>query len=85
MIGDVRMGDSKVNKAPDQVTIVSRVRKKITISGTEMDIELHRIIDSALITKSGTSEKVLNMAMILPQPTCTSNKDGPNQLHYIWA
>jgi hypothetical protein len=63
-VGDVRTSDSKVDKTPNQVTIASRVRKRITISGTEADIELHRSLDNALITKSGTSEKVLNILLL---------------------
>jgi hypothetical protein len=30
----------------------------------EADIELHRSLDNALITKSGTSEKVLNILFL---------------------
>ncbi|KAK1644053.1 hypothetical protein QYE76_061858 [Lolium multiflorum] len=79
-VGDVRTCDSKVDKTPNQVTIASRVRKRITISGTEADIELHRSLDNALITKSGTSEKVLNILLWRSHRRSVAKEDTLNRL-----
>src|SRR3954463_15433356 len=60
-IRDVRTSDSKINKAPNKMTITRRIRKKITISRLKLNIKLHRGLNSALIPKSSTSKKILNI------------------------
>ena len=61
MIGDVGMRNSKVDKATNKVTIASRIRKRVTVRGTKLNTELHRSHNSALITKSSTSKKIMNI------------------------
>jgi hypothetical protein len=60
-IGDVKTGVSEVDKAPNQVTVALQIRQRIAIGGAEMHIELHMSLNSAFITKSGTSKKVVNV------------------------
>jgi hypothetical protein len=43
------------------MAIACRVCEGITIGSTKLNIELHRSLSSALITKSGASKKILNI------------------------
>src|SRR4051812_38258491 len=46
------------------MTITRRVRKRITISSTEVNIELHRSLNNALVSKSSTSKKTLDILFL---------------------
>src|SRR4051812_2449088 len=46
------------------MTITRRIRKGITISRTKLNIKLHRSLNSALIPKSSTSKKILNILFL---------------------
>src|SRR4051812_42232268 len=63
-IRDVRTSDSKINKTPNEMTITRRIRKRITISKLKLNIKLHRGLNSALIPKSSTSKKILNILFL---------------------
>jgi hypothetical protein len=41
--------------------IVRRIKERITIRRTKLDIELHRSLNSALITKSNTRKEILDI------------------------
>jgi hypothetical protein len=43
------------------MTVAHRIRKWISIRGTKVDIKLHRSLNGVIITKSGTSKKVLDV------------------------
>ena len=60
-IGDVRTRNSKIDKIANKVTIASGIRKRVTIRGTKLNVELHRSHNGALITKSSASKKILNI------------------------
>jgi hypothetical protein len=60
----VRMSDSKINKTLNKMAITRRVGKRITISRTKLNIKLHRSLNSALIPKSSTSKKILNILFL---------------------
>jgi hypothetical protein len=60
-IRNVRTSDSKIDKTPNKVTITCRVRKRITITSTKLDIELRGSLNSMLIPKSSTSKKILDI------------------------
>jgi hypothetical protein len=60
----VRTSDSKINKTPNKKTIMRWVRKRITISRTKLNIKLHRSVNSALIPKSSTSNKILDILFL---------------------
>src|SRR3954468_1708021 len=46
------------------MTITRRVRERITISSTEVKIELHRSLNNALVSKSSTSKKILDILFL---------------------
>jgi hypothetical protein len=71
-IRDVRTSDSKIDKTPNKMTITCRVRRRITITGTKLDIELHRSLNSALIPKSSTSKKILDILFLGDRKTIRS-------------
>jgi bifunctional DNA-binding transcriptional regulator/antitoxin component of YhaV-PrlF toxin-antitoxin module len=54
------------------MTITCRVRKRITITGTKLDIELHRSLNSALIPKRNTSKKILDILFLGDRKTIRS-------------
>jgi hypothetical protein len=56
--------DTKVNKTPYNVTITSRILKRLTISGCKMNIKLHRSLDSPVISKRSSIEKILNILLL---------------------
>jgi hypothetical protein len=60
----VRTSDSKINKTPNKMAITCRVRKRITISRTKLNIKLHRSLNSAVIPKSSTRKKILNILFL---------------------
>ncbi|KAK1683412.1 hypothetical protein QYE76_044260 [Lolium multiflorum] len=63
-IRNIRTSDSKINKTPNKMAITGGIRKRITISRTKLNIKLHRSIDRALIPKSSTSKKILNVLFL---------------------
>src|SRR3954468_16390011 len=63
-VRNVWTSNSKIDKTPDKMSIASRVRKRITIRRTKRDIELHGILNSMLISKSGTSKKILDVPFL---------------------
>jgi hypothetical protein len=60
-IGYIGASDSKIDKAPNKITIACRIRERITIRSAKLDIELHRSLNNMLITKSSTSKKILDV------------------------
>jgi hypothetical protein len=72
MIRDVGMSDSKIDKTPSKMTITCWVRKRITITNTKLDIEVHRSINSALIPKSSTSKKIMDILFLGDRKTIKS-------------
>jgi hypothetical protein len=63
-IGYIRSSDSKIDKAPNKMVIARRIRKRITIRSAKLDIELHRSLNSAVITKSSTSKEILDILFL---------------------
>jgi predicted RNA-binding protein YlxR (DUF448 family) len=63
-IGYIGPSDSKIDKAPNKMAISRGIRKRVTIRSTKLDIELHRSLNSALITKSSTSKKILDILFL---------------------
>jgi hypothetical protein len=75
MIRYVRTSDSKINKTPNNMAITRRVRKRTTISRTKLNIKLHRSLNSALIPKSSTSKKILNILFLRDKKAIRSGGD----------
>jgi hypothetical protein len=57
------------------MTITCWIRKRITISRTKLDIKLHRSLNSALIPKSSTSKKILNILFLRDRKSIRSGGD----------
>jgi hypothetical protein len=64
LIGYIGSSDNKIDKAPNKITIARWIRKRVTITSTKLDIELHRSLNSVLITKSSTSKEILNILFL---------------------
>jgi hypothetical protein len=60
-VGYIWMSDNKIDKTPTKIMIVCRIRERITIRRTKLDIELHRSLNSALITNSSTSKEIMDI------------------------
>jgi hypothetical protein len=75
MIRDVGTSDSQIDKTPNKMTITCRVRKRTTITNTKLDIELHRSLNSALIPKSSTSKKILDIIFLGDRKTIRSGEN----------
>jgi hypothetical protein len=63
-IRNVRSSDTKINKTPYNVTITSRIVKRLTISGCKMNIELHESFSSLVISKRSSVKKILNILLL---------------------
>jgi hypothetical protein len=72
MIRDVGASDNKINKTPNKMSLTCRVRERITITSMKLDIELHRSLNSALIPKSSTSKKILDILFLGDRKTIRS-------------
>jgi hypothetical protein len=64
MIRYIWSSDSNIDKAPNKMAIARRIRKRITIRSAKLDIELHRSLNSAFITKSSTSKEILDILFL---------------------
>jgi hypothetical protein len=64
MIGYIWVSDSKIDKAPNKMTIARQIKERITIRSTELNIELHRSLNNALITKSSMSKEILDILFL---------------------
>src|SRR3954468_1533019 len=72
---DIRTSDSKINKTSNKMAIACGIRKRITISRTKLNIKLHRSLNSALIPKSSTSKKILNILFLRDRKAIISGGD----------
>jgi hypothetical protein len=61
---NVRTSDPKIDKTADNMTIASRIGKGFTISGSQVNTELHRCISSTVIGESSTREEILNILLL---------------------
>jgi hypothetical protein len=55
---NVRPSDTKVNKTPNNVMIMSRILKRLTISGFKVNIKLHGSLSSPVISKRSLIKKI---------------------------
>jgi hypothetical protein len=63
-VRNVWSSDTKVNKTSYNVTITSRIPKRLTISGCKVNTELHRSLNSPVINKKSLIEKILNILLL---------------------
>jgi hypothetical protein len=58
MIGaDIWSSYGKIDKTSDEMAIAHRIKERITIRSTNLNIELHKSLNNTLITKSSTTTK----------------------------
>jgi ABC-type hemin transport system substrate-binding protein len=60
-IRNVRMSDVEIDKAIDEVTIASGILKRDTVCGTKTSVKLDRSVHRAVISKTGTVKKIINV------------------------
>jgi len=63
-IRDIWASNSKIDKAPNKMMVASRIRERITIRSTKLDIKLHRSLNSALIPKISTNKEILDILFL---------------------
>jgi len=63
-MGDVRTSDPKVDKTTNKMPVASRIGKRLTISGSQLNTKLHGCVNSAVIGESSTREKILNVLLL---------------------
>ena len=63
-MGDVRTSDPKVDKTTNKMPVASRIGKRLTISGPQLNTELHGCVNCAVIGESSTREKILNVLLL---------------------
>jgi hypothetical protein len=63
-VWNVRSSDTKVNKTPYNMTIMSSILKRFIISGQKVNIELHGSLSSLVINKRSTTKKILNILLL---------------------
>jgi hypothetical protein len=60
-IKNVRSSDAEIDKATDEVTIASVILKRNTIYGTKANVKLRRSVHRAVISKTHTINKIMNI------------------------
>ena len=63
-MSDVRTSDPKVDGTTDKMSVVSRISKRLTISGQQLNTKLHGCVNCAVIGESSTREKILNVLLL---------------------
>jgi hypothetical protein len=63
-IGDIQTSNKQINKTPNKMTITSQIGQGISIRSTYVNIELHRSLNNALITKIGMGKKILDVLFL---------------------
>lgn len=61
---NVRMSDTKVNKAPNNMAIESWILARLTISSTKLKVELHRSLSNKMICEPITITDILNVLLL---------------------
>jgi 2C-methyl-D-erythritol 2,4-cyclodiphosphate synthase len=56
--------NTKVDKTTNNVTIASRTQKRLTISGTKTNIEVHGSLNSVVISKRSPIKKLVNVFLL---------------------
>jgi hypothetical protein len=56
-----RMSDVEIDKATDEVMIMSEILKRDIVCGTKMNVKLHGSVHRAVISKTDTVKKIINV------------------------
>jgi hypothetical protein len=79
-IRNVRPSETKVNKTPYNVTITSRILKRLTISSSKMNIKLHGSLNRLIISKRILIEKILNILLFREKETLSHGQLNPKKV-----
>jgi hypothetical protein len=60
-IRNIKTSDTEIDKATDEVMIASGVLKRDIVCGTKTSVKLYRSVHRAMISKTGTVKKVMNV------------------------
>jgi hypothetical protein len=74
-VWNVGSNDTKVNKTPYNVTIMSRILKRLTINGRKVNIELHESLSSPMISKRSLIKKIMNIFLLRQKETLRRGGD----------
>jgi hypothetical protein len=83
-----RMSDVEIDKAIHEVTIASEILERDTIYGMKTNVKLHRSVHIAVISKTDTIKKIINVLslgeVVLggggPHPRCPTY----GKRHQVW-
>jgi hypothetical protein len=76
-VWNVRSTDTKVNKTPYNMTIMSRILKRFTISGHKVNIELHGSLNNPVISKRSRDKKnPSGVEISIPIKYCRGPRSG---------
>jgi hypothetical protein len=74
-IRNVGSSDTKINQTPDNVMIMSKILKRLTISGCKVNIELHGSLNSLVISKRSSIENILNVLLLRKKEPLRHERD----------
>jgi len=74
-VSNIRMGDPKIDKAPNKLTMASGINKWCTVSGSEVNTMLHRSVNNAVISESSTRKEVLSVLLLREKNTIRCGGD----------
>jgi hypothetical protein len=63
-VSNIRMGDPKIDKTPNKLTIARGIKKWCTVSGLEANTKFHRSVNRAVISESSMRKKVLSVLLL---------------------
>ena len=65
-MGNVRTSD-KVDETPNKMPVASRISKRLTISGPQLNTKLHGCVNCAVIGEGSTKGKILNVLLLVEE------------------
>jgi hypothetical protein len=75
-----KSSDTNVNKTPYNMTITSRILKRLTINGCKVNIELYESLSSPVISKKSSIEKILNILLLRQKKTLKRGDLNPKKV-----
>jgi hypothetical protein len=80
-IRNIWMSNNRIDETVDKMSMASWIRERIPIRSTKRNIELHGSLNSMLISKSGTSKKILNISFLGDKETMRDRRNlSPKKL-----
>jgi hypothetical protein len=75
IVRNVRSSDTKVNKTPYNMTITSRILKRLTINGCKVNIELQMSLSNLMNSKRSSIKKILNILFLRQKEPLRRGRD----------